>query len=257
MSAFKKYLKEVKKQFAYRATWLPGEVLQVGDIGIIKNAKFFRQTNLANMGIEFELKESDNPTDYEFMSEGDVKVTMKLAGKAPTVPGSVLGVADAGVTVQFNKKNAILFEVKQATQSKIDDIPSIGRQIEQLFEDGDWKKEYVVITELVKGKEGTVLISRSSNLVLDFKAKGEVGAGKVKVSDAGVELLTTVSKKQGVVVKNDTGITPLYSIMGIKKGWFDPDGDFQLKGLVPDGAKEQEIFTEDKLTDEEIEAAEE
>ena len=51
--ANKAYLDTVKRQFKITATWPPGSLVKVGDVGVLRDGAFVPQTTLRQMGVPF------------------------------------------------------------------------------------------------------------------------------------------------------------------------------------------------------------
>ena len=69
MKTSRKYARELKRQFGYFATWLPGTPLKLGDIGVIKKNTFRRLANITDLRIPFEIITDTTPVDIEYNSE--------------------------------------------------------------------------------------------------------------------------------------------------------------------------------------------
>ena len=128
MRTSKKYTRELRQQFGYLATWLPGTPLELGDIGILKRNTYTKISNLSNFDIDFSIEKDLTKSDIEYTSKGAVSITTKASGTAAT-QGSVLGKIDAGITVEFSKENAILFKANGTSSPAIEDQIKLGRQI--------------------------------------------------------------------------------------------------------------------------------
>lgn len=223
----KQYTKEMSKKFGYRATWLPGVTLHLGDIGTLDEDVFNRVGNLADKNITFEIVDDKTSDDLEYSSSGEVGVSSKIAGKAAP-PGSSLGTVDAGVIVDFTKENAIYFKALNTKNSYINDIIKLGEQILELFNEGKWKKKYFIITELVTAESATILISNSSNGKIELKANANINAPKIDIADAKFEWGTEFSKGMDTKIISQSGNTPLFKIQGITTRIIGPD-KFEIK----------------------------
>ena len=182
-SAKEQYTDEMKKKFGYYATWNPGVPLKLGDIGTIKDNVFTRLSNLKQRGIEFEIREDETKTPLEHNSQGSVSITTKLSGTvAPQ--GSVLTNLDAGIIVEFSKKNSTLFKANNTTSPSIKDIIKLGNQIIMLYREGKWNKNWVIVTELVEAENATIIISNTSNSKSELKANANIEALTFDIADA-------------------------------------------------------------------------
>lgn len=219
MRTSRKYTRELKKQFGYFATWLPGTPLELGDIGVLKGNIFTKISNLSDFKIKFDVEKDTSKADIEHSSKGAVSITTKASGTvAPQ--GSSLGEIEAGIRVEFNKENAILFKANATLSPSIKDQVSVGNQVIKLFEEGKWDKNWVVITEIVEAESATILISSSSNSKIELKAKGDVGSANLDIADADLGFELKFSKDLSTKIIAEESLTPLFRASKIKRPWF-------------------------------------
>jgi len=234
MKTSRKYTRELKRQFGYFATWLPGTPLKLGDIGVIKKNTFRRLANISDLRIPFEIIADTTPVDIEYNSEKGVSVTIKAAGNLP-LQGSSLRAEDAGITVEFSKKNAILFKANGVTNPSIKNQVEVGEKILSLYKKGKWNKDWVVITELAHAKSGTVLISSSSKGEVELKANAEVQGADIDIANSDLNLEIIFHKDVSTRIVAQEALTPLFKASQVKTSWFGPDEfeNARLSSLVP------------------------
>jgi hypothetical protein len=49
--AIETYLQTVNKQFKFHATWPPGSLVELGDIGVIRDGAFVKTSSLEDKGL--------------------------------------------------------------------------------------------------------------------------------------------------------------------------------------------------------------
>ncbi|MGV8915834.1 MAG: hypothetical protein ACOH1X_10355 [Kaistella sp.] len=220
-SAQDQYTKEMYKKFGYHATWLPGVNLQLGDIGTMDNGVFTRNGNIKKQGISFEIREDKTRTTLEYYSQGGVSVSQKLSGKAAP-PGSVFGDIDAGIIVEFLKDKAVLFKANNTSSPSIEDAIALGKEVLKRYEAGEWNKNYVIITEILEAETLTVLISNQANTKVELKAQANIKASHFDIADAAFKFGTEIKGGLETHIIAQEGATPLFKMMGIKKGILRP-----------------------------------
>jgi len=211
------YVKEISKQYGMKASWPPSLPINVGTIGKLIKGQFHPQTDLNKLGISFStIRRHFQEVDYA--SENSVSITAKLAGD-PTIPGSILSVAQAGIHIEFTKKNAILLRATNNYHILIDDLVSLENQIEQLKRQSKWKKEWAVVTEGINAAGGTtVIISSQSSAKVDVLAK----AGLTSIQDvniADINATFSVLKKSYITtsIVGQAGLMPLFRAWTYKR----------------------------------------
>ncbi|MDX1479858.1 MAG: hypothetical protein R3301_19240, partial [Saprospiraceae bacterium] len=88
----------------------------------------------------------------------------------------------------------------------------------QRFKDRNWKKDWVIVNEVVEAESGTVIISDSKDGKIEIKANAQVNT--LSDDDLGnAELGLSVAFKKGVGYKvvGKRGMTPLFRCVGIKR----------------------------------------
>lgn len=221
--AWEQYSNEMFKKFGYLATWTPGVQLELGDVGVIKDRLFTRITTLKNLGISFQVRPDTSKEAQKHSSSGSVSITFKAAGKIPQA-GSVLTEAEAGFSIEFKKSKSTVYEALGCVAPSIDDQVAIGKKILELAAQGEWNKDWAVITELVVADSATVLISNSSSSKIELTASGNVVAGTVSLADVNAGLQIAFSKDMQTVLVSQAGLTPLFKARAIKSN--GPIGPF-------------------------------
>lgn len=246
----KEYLKELNKRFGYRPTWEPGKPLELGDIGVLEKGVFSQRSSLMDLGISFEIREPAAGSDIKYASSGGVKVEPKLSGKAP-LPDTTLSKLDSGFSVSFSKENAILFEAKNARTALISNLHAIEKEVIKKMKDDSWKREWVIISELMQTDSATIVISKGKSAKIELKAAGEVATGELHIADVDLGLKASFEKNIEYSVIAQKGSTPFYRASGIKNSLFS------LAKLATKGLKEEEralnLFEEVPFSDKEFE----
>lgn len=245
-SAQEQYTNEMKKRFGYYATWNPGLPLSLGDFGVLEGNIFRKISNLTEINLNFEIEEDPNESDLEHNSHGNISIKTKVAGSA-SIPNSSLSINDAGLIIEFGKENSTLFKATHTVSPTIKDVLKIGATIIKLFKAGKWDKNWVVITELVVAKTSTIIISNSSNGLIELKANANVDAVSFDLADAAFNFSVSSSRGLETKIISGSGLTPLFRIMGIKafpltQTKFTAKSVRPIDMVIPETASEETIF---------------
>ena len=217
----RQYTREMYKQFRYFATWLPGTPVELGAIVILKRNVFTQISHLKNEKIDFKIRKDETKSDLDYSSKGSVSVTTKLSGTvAPT--GSVLGELDSGISVEFGKEDAILFKANETLSPMIDNQILLGKTIIERFKDGKWDKDWVIVTEVVEAKSGTILISSSNSGKIELKVTGNIEATALDIANSELNLQSSFSKDLSTKIIAQEGLIPLFKVSRIKSRLFLP-----------------------------------
>ncbi|HKB45388.1 MAG TPA: hypothetical protein VKC90_13405 [Chitinophagaceae bacterium] len=215
------YTNELSRKFGYKATWLPGMPLRLGDIGILNNYVYTPVTTLEFFQIPFEVREDDTKDDLEYSSNGQITITSKISGTVSPA-GSTFTNSDAGLIVEFSSQNSIFFKANQAQVILINNTNKIGEEIIKLYEEGKWNKHWVVITQLVKAESATILLSNSSNAKIELKANANINSSNLDIADAQFNFSSSFLKGLETKIIAQRGLTPLFKVKGLRNRIFLP-----------------------------------
>ncbi|ULQ51779.1 hypothetical protein [Flavihumibacter fluvii] len=237
------YLAHMNAKTGYRATWDPGRPLKIGFIGKLdKFGVFTVFSSLDKEGLIPEVLTDTSDSEMDYTSENEVNIGTKLAGKAPAV-GSVLTDAEAGFVIDFKSEKGVVFKANGYKTHQVTNLGEIEKFILPKFKQGNWEKDWLIVTQLVEASSATIIISNSSNGKLELKASAGVGAANLKLTDASLGL--TVARETGSTLKfiAQEGLTPLYRLMGIRHPLFGKPG-LRTKG-IQEGMDKEEFQLQD------------
>jgi len=230
----KQYLKEINDKFNYRANWEPNKPLAIGDIGILEKGIFSLRSSLTQEKIPMQVRTEESTGNLKYTSSGAVSIKSKLSGQGK-IPQSALGELDAGFSIEFNKEQAIVFEINGYKTHLVENVGEIEREVMQRFMGNTWPKDWVIITELVQADNATILISNSKDSAIDLKANGNMEASpNLSLADASLELGVVSRRGIATEIVARQGITPLYRAAGIKTKLFGGGGSLASKGDLQD-----------------------
>lgn len=217
---FHRYLREMKQNLGYFATWLPNVPLDVGAIGVVdKDGRFRPETSLQQLKIPAPVVTGKGHGPIQWHSASDVSIDFKAAGHAP-VMGSALTAPDVGVSIGFASKHAVAFGAVGCTIDRLADVEDVGIELIQRADAHLWKAEYIVITEIVRASSTTVLISDGKQARFDATISGHIPSGSVSIGDASLALTMKSSNNVGLQFVAEKDLTPLFSAYRVKSTWF-------------------------------------
>lgn len=168
------FLKEIKSQYDYYGVWHPLKRFYLGDYGYLRGYKFERINNIENL--------KKNPIKIKDLgirpgstaSENDWS-----SGASISDSGGASLHGQFTVSVNFKKKNQFLFGLVGCTSEEIDKIEmlqdEILKKLDQPSKFGDWRGDWVVVTEVLNAKTATILIAKEDDASIEFAVKGQTG----------------------------------------------------------------------------------
>jgi hypothetical protein len=244
------YAKEVKKHFkVLHANWEPGGPIELGDYGIMDGKIFIPMGKLKNDFPEFSgniiLIAPDSSRDQkEFKSESGVEMKLGVKGSVNSA-GTTL--VKATLEIKFANKDSIFFNAAECTTTRISNKAKIGEILKHLLKNKRWKKEYCVVTDIVKAGKTVVAISQSNNSSILFEADSPA-IEQINLADASVKFNLTSEKNIGYKVDALEGLDILIGLCKIKNSLPWQIGNFEPeKGMLKESMKYgSDIFTEIK-----------
>ena len=96
----------------------------------------------------------------------------------------------------------------------------LEKAILKLFSENRWKKEWVVITELVVAESTSIIISNSAKGKIELKATANIEAPSFDIADANFQFAPSFSRGLETKIVSAEGLPPLFKAMGIKDKLF-------------------------------------
>jgi len=228
----RQYTDEIQRHLGFLATWPPNDSVHLGDVGRLNGRIFERSTTLDAQRIPFVIRVANNQSSYEYLSENAVTLQAKAAGETPT-SGSFLARAEAGVSIRFNRDNAIVFQASRCIVSSIENESDVGKEVLARYDYGDWERDLVVVTSLVQSSAATVLISSGGTAQLDLATSTDLGAaGIINLSSLAADVRVVHSSNVGARFIAVEGLTPLFRASGIRRSVFGAPS-FTRRGEQP------------------------
>lgn len=168
---------------------------------------------------DFIAKEVTGPAlaDIDFGSETGVNVDIKLKGDA-VIPESRLSIDDAGLVVEFQSEASYLLKTGDTKVHLIENIAELGEKVNNLYLTKRWNRNWFVITQLIEAQRTTLLISKSANSKIEFKALAKVDSlSEDDLVSAEVNLSVMTKKSMSTYIIGKEGpYYPLFKANGIK-----------------------------------------
>ena len=209
-----KYVEELRSELSLYATWFPGDPVELGAYGTIVRGRFVTSGRLADLGIEL--------VPMHHAQDQAIKKHRGMTLKAAAQTSANLGLIDTalGVDVEVAREHAWAFAARGVTKIEIGNIHEVCRGVLEAHRAGDWKREWLLVSELRRVEHLSVLIAQSRKL------KGKIRAS-AKLPDPYDILLEEhasfeLSTDDVFAVAGRKQTTPLYGLRKLK-GFLDPE----------------------------------
>ncbi len=185
------YLKEIKGHYNKRGNWMPGEPLELGDYGKLEKGKFLGQNFFKRWGnirdsfnIDFDVKEDTTKDITQFCSTGSFDFKSKTNAKLAAL-GKVSG------SIEFSHDKTVFIDARGCCFDSIADMNLLEKKIVEEYNRGEWKEDFVVVTEVMRAEGATVIITSGGKASIALEAKINMPLTMKLISDPSIELNAT------------------------------------------------------------------
>jgi len=169
----------------HHANFPPSRPISIGDFGVIENNYIKVIGNIKSIyGIDYDILNDDSPTIEEFNSSDSVSIS--FTGKGELKPSGSIA-AKACVDISFSSESSFFFSAGEVSYNSMKDIVLIGERIIKLYKEKKWKKEYVLITNLLQAKRTVLVISGASESSISIEAQSD-SVLKLKLHDLSAKI---------------------------------------------------------------------
>ncbi len=214
-AASKLYLKEIYQRFSYLAAWLPNINLRLGDVGVLQGEQFKQMTTLKALGVPFETRTSTSTIDFTYTSQSGVTLKTKVNGEVAI--GTTLPATQAGISMQFSKEGAFLFQAVKCRVDEIEDKDAVGKVVVKLLKEGTWNRDWGVVDTLVRAGSATIVVSNSQVASLELTANAPVAVA----NPANLGIGLSVNSQSGDIIQfiAAKGLAPLFKLSRVKQSF--------------------------------------
>ncbi|MGI8334487.1 hypothetical protein ACRYCC_31435 [Actinomadura scrupuli] len=175
------YWNEVRAGFNRLPVWFPGATMELGDVGVLEPGGWAKHTSLTELGVPYRADAQGVPSNIEYASEGGVEVT---AGTGH-VGVDLAQVAGRGhLTYKFHRAGAFVWRASGVTTRRIADLAAVDGAVLDLYGAGTWRREWVLVTEVVVGGPVLVLVAADKGTEVDVGVRADVQAAERTVGAA-------------------------------------------------------------------------
>ena len=130
-----RYQREMHRNLGFFATWFPGDHLELGDLGVLENGRFRKESSLFELGIDVKPSDPSAPQTLQFTSASGTTVNSSMSA-------GVASVGEVEISIEFSSEGAFLFHASGVSQIQIEDRIALGRKIQMAYDRGEWNKDW-------------------------------------------------------------------------------------------------------------------
>ncbi|PSL45399.1 hypothetical protein CLV51_104101 [Chitinophaga niastensis] len=207
------YVNHMFETTSYRANWTPDLPVVPGDIGVLEYGQFVLTSSLAKQGLPFEVRESTGSLNLDYNSQNTAVRTINA--NSGIIPVSGVPV-QANVEVTFKKDVGVLFQFSGSKRTIISNLDELGDTILERYNNGVWKKEWVIITDVITTDNTYIIISTTADNTLQLACSLPLG-GDNNLALPGIKVGVVNESGSSIKLLGSNHLTPLYNVRGVQK----------------------------------------
>lgn len=212
---FRRYQQEMYENLGFFATWLPGDLLELGDIGVLKNGQFRKENSLKDLQIKYEVTAPGASQNLQYTSKSGTGFALDLSA---TIPQPFA--ASAAVKVEFSDEGAFLFHASNVRNRRLEGGAQLAETILAAHKAGKWKPDWYLVESVHVADCATIIVSEDQSSAVSFQANAKGALGPVPLADPQVNLSVSSSRGRMMQVVAGRSLRPLYSCVRVKPSWF-------------------------------------
>jgi hypothetical protein len=196
----RKYDRRIRRILDYRAVWLPGENVSLGDYGTLEGGLFTDLGALSEYRVSFT-KEKRGAARLELNARGVSETLFQGGAKVPNVSALKANV-DAKLKIKFGQKHTYSLRTTELSGSEIGNLAQVGRAIAKI---DDWPHaKYWIVYKILNAKNFTFFGSNTRNREIVISGKGKAIARHLELGvTAGIT--STSSRSLDLEIIGGTG----------------------------------------------------
>lgn len=212
MSLAKKYDRTLRRRYSFRAVWLPGTDIKIGDILILKDGALVSVGNIGNEGVPFGEEVIADVDTLDIKSTGVSKTL--LQNNAKVALSEIDASEEAALSISFNKENSYFLKTSRLSGKGMVSARSIARRIAKL-PNWDYQRNYVV-HQVYHAEDFVFLSSQAKDSAVTFTGSAEAVRNFI---EAGISagLARTVSQSLSIEVTDKAGGAVVMRLFRVKR----------------------------------------
>lgn len=202
--AARRYQTHIHRQLERLATWLPGDRITLGDVGLLTKGGFRKETHLDALELPFSREDSGVRQRLSCSSTSHVSLGER-------VEADVAAQASGRATIELSRSGAVVFEARDVRHERIANPAELSAPIQALREADKWQRAWVLIDQVWHVGQGSVLVALSDRVAASFAFDVDAGPQLDAFARSSADLGFAVDSGEVVGEIGATDFTPLYT----------------------------------------------
>jgi hypothetical protein len=220
------YQTEIHTNLGFFPTWLPGDKIEIGDIGVLSGGQFRKMASLIELGIPFEVNKGTARQYVQYTSSQGTKLTT-------TASGATAGLATSEIAIEFSKEGAFVFHASRLQALEMANRVAVSDALLKVHMNGKWNTDWLLVDTVHSSECATIIIAQESSAMLILGISAEHPIASVLLADPSVSLSVKSTRGKITHIIGDKNLHPLYSCLRIKERVFGSTRVEPVLGAIP------------------------
>ncbi len=212
MNIARKYDKTLQRRYSFRAVWLPGTDIKIGDILILKDGALVSIGNIGEEGIPFGEEPVADMDTLDIKSAGVSKTLLQNNTKVTL--SEIVPSEEVELTISFNEENSYFLKTAKLSGRGMVSARGIAERIAGQA-NWDFQRNYVV-HQVYHAEDFVFLGSSSKGSTVTFKGSGEAVRNFIRAGSS-AELSRNGSHNLSIEVTDKAGGAVVMRLFRIKR----------------------------------------
>jgi hypothetical protein len=223
-SPVKLYQREMHGNLGFFATWLPGDPIEIGDVGSLEAGRFRRMTSLKDLDIPCEVDVSSTQQNIQLTSTRGTRLTTSAGANAPTL-------VKAEITIGFSREGAFIFNAFKLRPYRLVNHPTVAEGILDAYRNHRWERGWLLVETVHVAERATIIVSEDSSAELVLVANLTGALPTVPLADPKIGFTVASTRGKVVHIVGGRDLHPLYSCLRLKSAFFGEPSVQPVRGI--------------------------
>jgi hypothetical protein len=223
-SPVKLYQREMHKRLGFFATWLPGDPIEIGDVGLLEAGRFRRMTSLDELCIPYEVGVGPTRQDVQVSSSQGINLITSVGATAAAS-------LKTDVRVEFSRKGAFIFNASTLRPRLLVNRSAVSKAIMDTYKIGQWDRGWLLVDSLHVADRATILVSEDNAAQVVLSANGAGVQSGISLADPKIDFTITSVRGSIVHVVGGRDLHPIYSCLQLRTGFLGEASIVPVRGI--------------------------
>jgi hypothetical protein len=167
-SMYRAYSRLVRESVGYWAVWPVGLAVDLGDVGVLTEDGMLQLVgNVLNYFENEPFERTTQPSAEMRLASNGVSISLSIQPDDPSSSAS----RSARIHIDMGGGATSLVQLSGTTVSRVADLDRLAELMKQLNAKGNWERDLVFVTEVVRAEKGVVLVAGADSASVDFDVR--------------------------------------------------------------------------------------